>query len=49
MNGYDRDDLVAALRAAGLKAGDCAFVSTSLGMLGVVAGITSMEIGRAHV
>lgn len=43
MNGYDRDDLVAALRAAGLRAGDCAFVSTSLGLLGVAAGATSMD------
>ena len=38
---YNNDDIVKALTGAGLQAGDTAFFSTSLGMLGLPEGINS--------
>lgn len=40
---FNREDILAALRAAGLEAGDTAFVSTSLGMLGQAEGAKSAD------
>ena len=40
---YSRNDIVSALKSLGLLPGDIVFFSTSLGMLGIVDGISPCD------